>query len=195
MIQTMMPFAPDQNLGGAYNQAMRTLPDDGWACFLDHDAIWTTREWYGQLAEAAAFQPEAGLFTAVGSRASRSWQSAGDPESHDMRWHRDFGHRRLATRTLLDVTNTRGIGGFVMLISKKSWSLAGGFPKGMYCVDHGIHFALARIGRPIYVIEGLYVYHWRRADGKRSPGPKVVGCPCKQVVATDVVPNKRLKLP
>ena len=40
----MMPFAPDLNLGAAYNRAMARLADDEWAVLLDHDMLfWGAR--------------------------------------------------------------------------------------------------------------------------------------------------------
>ena len=53
MIYTNIPYAPaecDGNIGCAYNKFMELLPnDDDWACFLDHDAIFTPATWYKQL--------------------------------------------------------------------------------------------------------------------------------------------------
>lgn len=197
MIYAMMPFANDMNLGRAYNEAMALMGEEDWACFLDHDAIWTTREWYRQLEEAAAFRPDAGMFTAVQSRGWQAWQVGPNPDSHDMARHRAIGKGRLKTRTLLDVTVNSGIAGVVMLISKRSWRLAGGFVNGMMCVDHAMHFKLASLGRRVYVIEGLYVYHWRRAngDGPPSNAPVAANCPCSQIRRGESAPTRRLTLP
>lgn len=199
MIHTMMPFALDMNLGRAYNESMELLPsDDDWAVFLDHDAIWTTRDWYRQITEAVAAVPDAGLFTAIASRGWQKWQwTCNEPDNHDMAWHRKVGKERLAVRTLLDVTQASGIAGVVMVIQKRKWRQVGGFVDGMYCVDHGLHFALARAGYRIYVHEGLYVYHWRRANGDAPPAdaPKARKCPCLEIRRKERPPSKRITLP
>lgn len=194
MILCMTPFAPGMNLGAAYNRAMELLPEDGWAAFLDHDAMWTTREWYRQIAEAISFRPSAGAFTAVSNRIARRWQQAGNKDSHDVKLHRRFGAERLKTRTLLDITSTHGFGGVVIVISKQAWREVGGFVDGMLCVDHRMHFALRDAGRRVWLIEGLYVYHWRRAHGDGPPenAPRAQGCPCRGPRA---LPTVRVALP
>lgn len=192
-IFTMTPFAKDRNLGGAYNECMALLPDGGWAAFLDHDAGFTTREWYGQICEAVAFQPRA-MFTAMTNRIASSWQRAAesDPNNHDMAYHRKLGAARLAKRTLLDATTTKGIGGVLMVISKEAWRDVGGFVPGMFCVDHNMHFAHAKAGRSVYVIESLYLYHWRRANGDTIVETPKAPCECR---GHEVSPTVRLALP
>jgi GT2 family glycosyltransferase len=193
----MMPFSPVMNLGAAYNESMALLGPDDWACFLDHDAIWTTRKWYGQLKEAARALPDAGMITAIQSRGWQAWQVGPQPESHDMQVHRKIGLQLTEERALLDVTKSSGIAGVVMLISKRSWEIAGGFVDGMYCVDHAMHFALAAAGRPVYVHRGIYVYHWRRANGDAPPrdAPTAPNCPCSKIRREERPPTVRLNLP
>lgn len=197
MIHTMMPFALDRNLGRAYNEAMALIGEEDWACFLDHDAIWTTREWYRQLVEAVEFVPEAGILTAVQSRGWQKWQWDGEANNHDMAFHRRLGREKLQVRTLLDVTENSGIAGVVLCTSKRAWRTVGGFVDGMYCVDHAYHFACAAAGLRVYVVEGLYVYHWRRAFGDAPPAdaPTAAGCPCPRIRRTERPPSVRLTLP
>lgn len=194
VILAMVPFADDMNLGRAYNEAMNLLPEDAWAFMLDHDCALTTRDWNRQLREAIAFLPDAGAFVACSNRIGAFWQKAGNPESHDMVVHRRFGKQRLSVRTLLDVTDTMGFGGVAFAISKKAWRKAGGFVDGMFCVDHQMHFALKRAGLRVYLLEGLFVYHWRRAhdDAPPADAPRAAGCPCR---GPEREPNRRVTLP
>jgi hypothetical protein len=53
-ILAMMPFALDRNLGAAYNAAMKLLPDDGWAIFIDHDCMHTHARMVPAVQEAIA---------------------------------------------------------------------------------------------------------------------------------------------
>jgi len=194
----MMPFSPAMNLGAAYNEAMSLLGPDDWACFLDHDAIWTTRRWYAQLQETALALPDAGVVTAIQSRGWQSWQVGPDQGSHDMAQHRRIGARLAEdVRTLLDVTDNSGIAGVVMLLSRRAWERAGGFPDGMYCVDHAMHFRLRAAGLRVYVHQGLYVYHWRRANGDAPPAdaPTAPNCPCGKIRREERAPSVRLLLP
>jgi glycosyltransferase involved in cell wall biosynthesis len=193
-LHTMMPFAPDLNLGAAYNAAMELVPEGDWVCFLDHDAMWTTREWYRQLTEAIAFKPDAGVMTAVTNRIAAPWQQVGDRNNHDMGYHVRLGHQRLERRSLLDISRTKGFGGVVMVLSKAVWREVGGFVDGLLCVDHTLHFALQRLGRPAYLLESLYVYHRRRAFvGELPPDtPRVANCPCR---GPEEQPTARIPLP
>lgn len=190
----MVPYGIDRNLGAAYNRAMELLPEDGWAVFLDHDAMPTTREWYRQLAEAVAFQPDAGAFCAMANRIGPEWQRVGDRNNHDIRYHRRLGAERLAVRTLLDVTCTKGFGGVLFCVSKAVWREVGGFVDGLLCVDHGLHFALQRAGRTVWMHEGIYLYHWRRACGDELPDdtPRAANCPCR---GDEMKPTRRIALP
>lgn len=200
MIQTMVPFACDMNLGRAYNESMALLPsDDDWAVFMDHDCIWTTREWYRQILEAVRFVPDAGIITAIASRGWQTWQVAqeADPNNHDMVYHRKLGAARLKVRTLLDVTEGSGIAGVVMVLQKRKWRAAGGFVDGMYCIDHGMHFAQRDAGRRVYVMENLYVYHWRRANGDAPPAnaPRAKDCRCVELRRREKPPTQRIVIP
>jgi hypothetical protein len=190
------PYALDMNYGRALNEHMDLIPEGAWGCFLDHDAAWTTRDWYRQILEAIAFRPEAGLFTAVASRIGPRWQRAGERDSHDMTRHRAIGEERArSNRTLLDATDTKGIGGVVMVISKDAWRSVGGFVDGMRCVDHMMHFAQRAAGRSIYVIESLYVYHARLTSGDSRlalASPVAAGCPCR---GHEETPTSRIDLP
>ncbi len=196
VIYTMMPYddSGSMNLGKAYNDHMALLPEDAWAVLMDHDMVWTTRVWNPQIAEAIAFRPDAGAFTAVTNRIAAPWQQVGEKNNHAYDHHRRFGTERLQVRTLLDITNTKGFGGVVICLSKKVWREVGGFVDGMACVDHHMHFALGRAGRKVYLIEGLYVYHWRRAFGDDIPAnaPVAANCPCR---GKEIWPSLRLTLP
>lgn len=197
MILPMIPFREDRNLGLAYNEAMELLPADGWAIFQDHDAMPTTPHWFRQFREAIEFRPEAGAFCACTNRIASAWQKVGPRElqdSNDLARHREYGRARLKVRTLLDITETKGFGGVLFAVSKAAWTAAGGFAHGLGCVDHSLFFALKRIGLRCYMIEGLYVYHWRHFGEPDPTGsaPKAPDCPCR---GPEQQPTVRIALP
>jgi hypothetical protein len=71
MIVTMIPYCPRSegaNLGFAYNELMNRLRDDDWACFIDHDACFTTTDWYAQLEAITAKLSEPCVLTAATNR-------------------------------------------------------------------------------------------------------------------------------
>ena len=192
---TFVPFDLEANLGRAYNHAMALLPPDAWAVLFDHDAMPTTREWYRQITEVIEHRPDVGLLTATTNRIASPWQRAAESDlnNHDMAYHRKLGAARLERRTLLDVTDTKGLGGVLMVLSRRTWERVGGFVDGMLCVDHMMHFAVARAGLRVYVVDSLYVYHWRRAHGDELPAsvPKAKRCPCR---GPEPTPTRRIPI-
>lgn len=197
MIHTLMPYSLARNLGAAYNEEMRRLPDGHWACFIDHDAIiGLTRDWYRLLDEAVEFLPDAGAIVAVTNRIDAVWQRAEEtnPDNHDIGYHTGIAIERAKRRTLLDITDTKGFGGVCFALSKAAWSETLGFADGLLCVDHSIHFALRAAGRRIYLHEGLYVYHRRRAFVGPLPldTPRARNCPCR---GKEPMPHIRIAMP
>lgn len=179
-----MPFDAEKNLGRAYNAHMALLPDDAWGVLIDHDVAFVTLDWWHVFRRAIATKPDAGVFTVMTNRIAAPWQQTGDRNNHDMGHHCEVAKQRASIDTLLDITDTKGFGGVVMCLSKKAWKDAGGFVDGMFCVDHNMHFALVDKGYRNYVIEGLYVYHRRRAFGvgvsETGPdAPAKVPCRCR----------------
>ena len=193
-LHAMIPWDNEANLGLAYNEAMRRLPDDDWAIFVDHDAMPTTGQWHRQFEEAARFLPDAGAIVAMTNRIAAPWQRTGDPVGNDYAAHRRHGAARAKLRTLLDITDTKGWGGVAFAVSKAAWRQVGGFADGLGCVDHSLHFRLRDAGRRVWMHEGVYYYHWRH-QGEPDPTskfPKAVGCPCR---GPETPPSVRIILP
>lgn len=184
------------NLGAKYNAFMGLIAEDDWAVFRDHDMQTVTREWMEQIDEAIGRVPDAGAIVAVTNRIDAVWQRAteADRDNHDMGYHVRIGHERLKRRTLLDITDTKGFGGVLFAVSKAAWRDAGGFADGILCVDHSLHFGLQRAGRRVYLHEGIYVYHLRRAFVGKLPAdtPRVANCPCR---GEELMPTVRIQLP
>ena len=191
----MIPFREDKNLGRAYNDAMALLPDGAWAVMQDHDAMPTTPHWFRQFREAIEFLPDAGAIVAMTNRIASPWQRCGDPKINDIAWHRRFGAERASTRTLLDVTGTKGWGGVLFAVSRAAWASVGGFVEGgLGCTDHSLHFRLQKIGRKVWMHEGIYAYHWRHfgEPDPTSSAPKAANCPCRGAEQT---PSHRIAIP
>src|SRR6185312_12315558 len=169
MIVTMIPYCPrseGKNLRLAYNALMARLRDGDWACFIDHDACFTTYDWYAQLEEITAGLTEPCVLTALTNRVGSHWQRVPgiDPNNHAMDDHRRIGRalQAEAGSRLRDVTHESLMSGVVLLLSRKTWVELGGFPDGFLGVDNAIHQAARDHGFPVYLMEGVYVYHWYR---------------------------------
>lgn len=191
----MTPWDNGANLGLAYNRAMELLGPNDWAIFRDHDAMPTTALWHRQFQEAIRAKPYAGAIVAMTNRIARAWQQCGDPDSNDIAAHRAFGSERAKIRILLDISDTHGWGGVLFAISKAAWQEVGGFASGLGCVDHSVHFAFQRVGRKVWLHEGIYAYHWRHfgESDPTSAHPKAANCPCQSHPRN--APTERFSLP
>lgn len=169
-----MPY-PGNDLGHAYNRGMALIPDGDWACFIDHDAYFTTKTWFRLIEEAIAQQPDAGMFCARTNRLTQrksKWQMIGDPAENNIKKLRYYGIRleEKFGSELREVTTRKQRGGlepnsgFFMVISKTTWTLIGGAQHGKGRVDYAIHEAIQKAGKKIYLIMGLFMYHWFRSD-------------------------------
>lgn len=171
MIHTYIPFAPKDkklNLGWVYNNFMNLVNDDDWVLFLDHDAYFTTKNWYGQIEDIIEVNPEYGVFSCVSNRVGNPVQRVNgvDTNNHDIRYHRSIGQQ------IQDNNNTKVINfpnqilsGILILISKKTWIEIGGFKEGFLGVDNTLHRDCINNNINVGLMSGFYIYHWYRADG------------------------------
>ena len=213
-IATMIPYCPQEygkNLGRAYNLLMERLHDGDWACFIDHDACFTTATWYRQLEAIAAAHPAPCVLTAKTNRIGSPWQLVPgvDPSQHCMSEHRRIG-QTLADQfgtQVTDATDRSLMSGVVILLSKETWRRVGGFGDGFLGVDNQLHQAARDLGLPVYLMEGVYVYHWYRGDGHMPCGKPDAACdstrssdatppspPAQQRFVTDLVDDVRTQL-
>jgi GT2 family glycosyltransferase len=177
MIHTCIPFCPrnvdeGRNLGYAYNTFMAMIGEDDWACFLDHDAMFTTPDWYRQLEEVVEKYPDAGEFSVVTNRIGNQVQLHTDPDipdlrhNHDLLLHRRIGAALKQEKGIEAVEYTRahkrGLSGLTILTSKRAWKLVGGFSDGFLGVDWDYSLRCTEKGLKIYILSGVYVYHWYR---------------------------------
>lgn len=170
-------WAEVPNLGQACNEIMAALPDGAWACLMDHDMMFTTRQWYAQLHQAIQYD-STGTFVPYVYRGGAPWQRITTllpdvtDEIHDIRYHRALGEKvaQMNAGKFLDVTDQPIQGsGTLILLSKEAWQETDGFRPGSFKTDHWMFHALQEVGRRIYLMHGVYVYHWKRAAGECHP--------------------------
>ena len=176
-VVAVIAYDVERNLGRAYNGAMECATEDTWVAFLDHDAMFTTGLWREQLQQAIDENPGAGLITAVTNRIGCRRQIApGCPDNHRLREHFDFGHRMMDAHgsEVIDVTGGPRISGVLLCLSRETWKRIGGFRDGFFGVDNRAHEAVKAAGLRVYMMLGLYLYHWYRGDGvPHEPGAVV----------------------
>lgn len=177
MIYTHIAYAPsecEKNIGCAYNKFMEILPnDDDWGCFIDHDAMFTTNDWYNQINDIIQKHPDIGIFGVRTNRVANLHHIVGgiDVYNHDIVYHRQIGEilqkeyydqvfELIENKTMQD-----GFSGVVILIKKSAWRKIGGFKKtGFLGVDQNVRYSANINNIKIAIMNGVYVYHWYRAD-------------------------------
>ena len=182
MIKTHIAYHPEKKLFEAYNDFMSRLENGEWACFLDHDAMFTTRNWYLQLLAIIKKHPGVACFTAMTNRIQSkaklqlvTHQSA--RHNHDIKFHRNLG-QKLSEKHWDEIKilpRSPAMSGVLILYSKDKWKKT---PFRSYQrstkmrhflgVDYQIHRDLLDRGEKVAVMRGVYVYHWYRADGDLS---------------------------
>ena len=176
MIYTHIAYSPKDkpgNLGWAYNNFMDLIPnDEDWVCFLDHDATFTTPNWYNQLEDIVEKHSDYGLFTCMMNRVGQKYHipEGIDPDNHDIKYHRNIG-KVLAENYYDDITSLNNVGGqylsgVLILIKKGVWKQIEGCPNGFLGVDNEIHRRCVINNIKVGRMNGVYLYHWYRAGGR-----------------------------
>jgi GT2 family glycosyltransferase len=168
MIYTFIPYIPkneEQHLGVIYNRYMELIGDDDWACIIDHDAMFTVKDWYIQLEDIIEKNPQFGLFTCYTNRIGSPYQVIKDLEkTHDIIYHRKIG-KEIQSLYYDEVDLLKQpLSGVIILISKKTWKTVGGFDvkRKIFGVDNDIHKRCKENNIKVGIMKGVFVYHWYR---------------------------------
>lgn len=190
MIYVNVPYATaecGQNIGCAYNKFMELVPgDNDWACFLDHDAMFTTDTWMTQLTDIINRHPNISAFGARANRVGYSWQLVGniDIDNNDIKYHREIGHQlqkkyydKVSIGATFELPNSPPskfsgnliseprFSGTLILVKKSTWNAIGGFKtSGFLEVDDDFRKRLSQHNLGFGIMDGVYLYHWYRAD-------------------------------
>lgn len=168
MIYYRQVWARDRNIGRVYNHEMSLLPNDyDYCCFIDFDAVWTTKYVGNQIEDITAKFPKVGLFTAMTNRVNNPNQLFGGRQgkSNDMHTHRKIGaslYNQFGTK----LTTLRGMcSGVVMMVRKEVWNQVK-FAEldGLAGVDNQYHKDLLAAGFEVVLMQGVYVFHWYDQD-------------------------------
>jgi len=176
MIYYTIPWNTDKNIGVYYNIiAAAAEHDNDYLCFIDADATFTTHFFGKQLEDIIKKYPECGLFTAKTNRVGCQWQLENcDWNNNDIAYHRAIGQKLYETRydRITDVSDkprNEAMSGVLILIRKSLWKSLGGFIEtGMLGVDNDIMWKAQSRNEKIYLMNGVYLYHWYRGGDKNS---------------------------
>ena len=177
MIYHRIAWDTGKNLGKAYNREMELLPNsDDFCCFIDSDAMFTTTFFGKHLEDIVAKYPDVGVFTCMTNRVGCKWQLAPsvDWDNNDMKYHRLIGEvlQDDLYYDVEDVTNKpRGevMSGVLMMVRRDVWKRVGGFKEEkMLGIDSDFHWRCQKHKEKIYLMNGVYVYHWYRGGNRNN---------------------------
>lgn len=175
MVYNFTPYCTKdegKNLGKAYNRYMSMLPnDDDWAILMDHDILFTTYYWYNQICDIIDKYDntleDLGMLCVVTNRIGNQYQKIFNQQlanSNDIKIHRDYGQKLYNEQyDKLTRFSQGGMSGLVMVMKKSTWKQTNGFKEdGILGVDNNMHTRIRKMGKEIYIMNGVYVYHWYR---------------------------------
>lgn len=166
MIFYFTPYSLEKDLGKGYNDYMKLIGDDDWACFTDGDVMFLRPDFGHQIAEYVQNYPNTGLFTAYTNRVGTLEQcyqgKISDENKIDLHI---FLSKIITTKNIKKINHV--ISGHLMLIKKSVWKRVGGFPEkekkaNILGVDNVFSQKILDAGLEILVMEGVYVWHTYR---------------------------------
>lgn len=164
-----VPFVINQKVGIAYNRIMNEL--DGWVGFMDHDIFFANPSWYELFTNAIDRLGEnAGFITCVTNRIGCQLQKQPgvDRNNHDIRYHKKIAREVYdqSGNEIVDITDSPfSPSALVFVTHKKAWQKVGGFSERKHIgCDNDYCGRLKRSGYRLFIVKGLYVYHWYRAN-------------------------------
>jgi len=170
------PYSIDKNLGAAYNQAMRELPnDDDWCAIMDYDTMFLHPFFAKQISDIIHKYPDTGMFTCVTNRTGNIRQRFAGiiSENGDIRHHRRIAEK-LYNQSYLHINElNRTISGYLMVIQKKTWNKIKFRERqdstNILGVDIDFGKSLLAAGKKIILMKGVYIFHYYRLlEGKKS---------------------------
>jgi len=174
MIYYNAPYSLDKKIADSYNSFMELVPSDNdYVCYFDGDTIFTTTNYGHMINEIVAKYPDVGCFTALTNRVGNQWQIPADviKTNNDIEYHRNIG-LSLAKRnstTCIDVTDKGLFSGMCFVLKKELWKLIGKFKgNGMLGVDNQLHLDIRNAKQKLYLMAGVYVYHWYRGNNPKD---------------------------
>jgi glycosyltransferase involved in cell wall biosynthesis len=159
-----------KNLGKAYNACLDQHQDNDWVAFLDHDAVFTTDDWYLQLQEIIKNNPNCkGICSRVNRMATLEQMVVGiDPFNFDYSYHRNVG-KFLANKYKNEskqIKNKGHMSGVFFAVHVGTIKKLGGCANTgqQLSVDNLTQAKIIDAGYEFRIANGIYVFHWYRAD-------------------------------
>lgn len=159
------PYRTDKNLGRAYNEFVRLLPEEDWVCLMDYDCMLLTPDAGQIIHEYVCRNRTVGVLTCWTNRISVKSTAQLKPElfhETDISIHIKVAENQ--KQMLYRTTEiNQDISGMLMVISKATWNEFK-FTEDGKClgVDTEYNRRLRVSGKQVLRMEGLYVWHTYR---------------------------------
>lgn len=170
MVNIVIPYTTDKNLGREYNRICERIADDEWICILDHDVLFLTPDAIQIMTEYAKINPGC-VLTCLTNRIHPSspqlyqgvLNSDSDIKNHIAIAEKVKAHRYYVTR--LDTT----VSGFLMLFPKSVWNQVKFDETLQYLgVDSNWSTRIQQAGIPLLRMDALYCFHTYRIMTEQS---------------------------
>ena len=157
-------------IGAGYNEALTQHDENDWLAVIDHDAMFTTGDWYQQMVKVIEDNPNCkGLTGRVNRMATEEQMVLGiDPNNMDYAYHRRLGkHLSEKYYGQSNCIKTPGhFSGTFWAVHIGTMKKLGGFDETgqqLKC-DNLFQAKIVNAGYEFRVCNGIYIFHWYRFD-------------------------------
>ena len=157
-------------IGAGYNEALTQHDEKDWLAVIDHDAMFTTGDWYQQMVKVIEDNPNCkGLTGRVNRMATEEQMVLGiDPNNMDYAYHRRVGnHLSKKYYGQSNCIKTPGhFSGTFWAVHIGTMKKLGGFDETgqqLKC-DNLFQAKIVNAGYEFRVCNGIYIFHWYRFD-------------------------------
>lgn len=162
MIFDITPFRSDKNIGKAYNERIKHLPNDSWVIIRDADCMYLTPD-YGNIIERLIinYGAEYDVIGAMTNRLGNDDMCFGGKFSDDM----DIRNHIIIAQKVKNDTSIKEVdlcAGFFMMFKKETWVKVGGFSEDINDAPYSDKRFCTKIknaGGKIGIAQGLYLFH------------------------------------
>jgi hypothetical protein len=175
----VIPYSYEKKLYDAYNDEFQSkdLKDSDWLAIVDGDMMFFIGNFGHQINDYIKKYPEAGMFTCYANQSAFNQQKRKgvDSKNPDIKYHAAISKQMYATKHTLVKPVTGRIEGFLLVINVGVWRRLWPEIKNtcevrgakILAVDTSIMQVMVKHKLPVYVMRGMYVFHYRRLlDGK-----------------------------
>ena len=158
MVKFTIPYAYDKNLGFAYNSDVVSA-DSEWVGLCDRDTIFHHSD-FGHKVSAVVKEHGDGVYTSLTGRTNCSWQRLVVNITNDIEYHRQVAEHQWEKwgTHVEEHTNSQLMSGHLIVVKKELWTPIE--KTGILGIDNLVHQYAKDKGIPVYLMKGVYQYHY-----------------------------------